>query len=234
MSKVFKDIIPANANIEIEYGREDTVKFSYPISWTYRKAVFKRAFPTILTFFMLAFLKFIMFIAFIFVVLFLFYVALFRLGFIPHYEIIFNMNKISGYSELIFPSTLVLFIFFMLFPFALSLKKEWLSSLMTKFGYYSIVLLGRTKEKYFITTDVIDNRCIIPNFSNVFLDYKATGDFNKYLKNVKILAYDFKYHVRQRIAIFIKHKREQNDYVYYALFEFSKTPVDGYLECEYY
>ena len=238
MSQVFKDIIPANANIEIEYGKEDAVKFSYPISWTYKQAVIKRAFPTIFTFFVLAFAKVIVFLFWIMVVLFLFYNVFYNLGIIPKYDIIFNINKIYAHipliNNLLVYSLLSFLIFCIVFPFALSLNKNLLSSLMPKFGYYSIVLMGRTKEKFFITTDIINKQCLIPNFSNVFLNYKATGDFNKYLKKVKIIAYDFKYHVRTRIAIFIKHKRQTNDYVYYAVFEFSNIPIDGYLECEYY
>jgi hypothetical protein len=56
------------------------------------------------------------------------------------------------------------------------------------------VLFKRGKKKYqvFKPKDVINNEVLIPYFSNVELDYKTTGDFNKYLKRIIIREDNFK------------------------------------------
>jgi len=239
MPKLFKGIIPANANIEIEYGRDAKVKFSYPIKWTYKKAVIHRAFPTIYAFFILAFVKLISQIFWLIILPgILFLITASSLGIYSKADITITLIRISNtffeHFDLMFNIFAVYFLFSLIFPFFLALNKKWMATLMPRFGYYSTVLLGKTKEMIFIYNDIEDNKCVIPSFKNVFLNYKATGDFSKYLKKIKIFAYDFKYHIRTRIGIFVKHKKKANDFVYYAVFEFTKTPIDGYLECEYY
>jgi len=232
-------MIPANANIEIEYGRKDPVKFSYPINWTYSRAVLERAFPTIFMFFILAFLKFLAMFFWLLVIPYFIYCTIgVELGFFARYDVLATNLRIVSFVYENVVTLLNIIMGFVLFalvlPFFMALNKKLLAYIMPKFGYYSIVLMGRTMQKTFIFTDVENKKCIVPNFKNVFLNYNTTGDFSKYLKKVKIIAYEFKYNIRQRIAVFIKHKKEKNDFIYYAVFEFSKAPYDGFLECEYY
>jgi len=239
MSTKYSNIIPANANIEIEYGKTDKVKFSYPIEWSYTKAVIHRAFPTIFTFFMLAFVKFLSLLMWVILIPIMCFISIMKYVDIVFYDnLIYSIAKTNIYifnnSDIIINVMFIFVLFCLIFPFIISLNKKLLSNLMPKFGYYTIALYGRTKEKIFITTEVENNKCVIPNFNNVFLNYKATEDFSMYLKKVKISAYDFKFNIKQRIGIFIHRKLQKNDYVYYAIFEFSKTPINGYLECEYY
>ncbi len=239
MSELYKDIIPANANIEIEYGKESKVKFSYPINWTYRKAVLHRAFPTILTFFMLAFMKLLSFILWAFILPLWIYVLVIKNIDIALYNettnaIIQIATFLFNHSDLIVDILGIFFLFSFMFPFILALNKNLLSVVMPKAGYYSTVLIGKSKEKIFITKDMENNRCIIPNFKNIFLNYKATEDFGKYLKKVKILSYDFKFHIRLRFGFFFHHSKKNNDLIYYAVFEFTEKPLNGYLECKYY
>jgi hypothetical protein len=42
MVEVYHDYIPANARIVIDYKAHEKVKFSYPVEWTFWKAVWKR------------------------------------------------------------------------------------------------------------------------------------------------------------------------------------------------
>lgn len=44
---VYKDYIPANARILIDYKAKEKVRFSYPRKWTYWKAVRELAYPII-------------------------------------------------------------------------------------------------------------------------------------------------------------------------------------------
>lgn len=235
MSSRYSDIIPANANIEIEYGKTDSVKFSYPISWTYRQAFFKRAYGTMFTFFILAFVKFFMLFLFAVVLPISIILAITKqYNIILWEQIIFSISKIFNYMDLILNIVMGYLVICITLPLLIGLNKKLVSYLMPKMGYYSITFFGRTKEKVFIPTDIENNKCIIPLFSNVFLNYNAIGDFSKYLKKVKIIAYDFHYHIRKRILFFVIHRDMRNDFSYYAVFEFTKKPLDGFLECEYY
>lgn len=63
---------------------------------------------------------------------------------------------------------------------------------------------------------IINNMFIIPKFSNVVLEYKATGDFAKQIKNIKILNH------------------YKNDaYKFLAVIQFKKKPQNGNLYLDY-
>lgn len=47
---VYKDYCPANARVIVDYTANEKVKFSYPIEWSYRKAVWFRAYQTVISF----------------------------------------------------------------------------------------------------------------------------------------------------------------------------------------
>ena len=67
-------------------------------------------------------------------------------------------------------------------------------------------------------------------FNNIFLDYKATEEFAKYLERVEIVEHDFKV-IQKRL--FRKPKETQQDSVWTAKFYFTKIPKKGYLEIFY-
>ena len=88
----------------------------------------------------------------------------------------------------------------------------------------------KTKKKKYICfepKDVINNEVIIPIFSNVELDYKTEGDFDKYLVRIIIREHRYnKYHVKENKI----GKELVNCYKWYARFIFSKKPVNGKME----
>ena len=68
----------------------------------------------------------------------------------------------------------------------------------------------------------------IPQFSNIFLDYKATKEFSKYLERVEIKEWSFE--VWQK-TIFTKKKTLLiPDSLWKARFYFNKIPKNGKLE----
>ena len=91
-----------------------------------------------------------------------------------------------------------------------------------------------SKEYYkFTAKDVENNMVEIPKFSNVILDYKTTGDFNKYLEKIRIREHkSHKFKLKRGSRKIGKLKR--NEYAWYARFFFSQKPVNGYLEVIYH
>jgi len=93
----------------------------------------------------------------------------------------------------------------------------------------------RLKYYKFTKKDVENNMVEIPHFGNVLLDYKAKGDFNKYLSHIKIREH--KYHNYKKgfgkKSKWKVGKLIRKDYTWYARFFFSKTPKDGYLRVIY-
>lgn len=73
----------------------------------------------------------------------------------------------------------------------------------------------------------------IPLFSNIYLEYTATKDYGKYLKNIEIKEHDYKKVIKRRkYLIFGKQKivskKNQIEH-WYVNFEFSKIPKKGNL-----
>jgi len=65
----------------------------------------------------------------------------------------------------------------------------------------------------------------IPLFKNVFLDYRTTRDYSKYLEKVKIKELPL-------MKVNRRGKKKQDIY-WYATFEFKESPKSGYLEIDY-
>lgn len=235
---VYKDYTPANARIVINYRKGEKVKFSYPIDWTYRKAVIHRALPTIFQFWLMLHLKIII-IGSIYILLPACIgatLALLNAG-IPidlslteSVPINFPFNK---FFLLLLLSYGYAFLTPVVITGILSLNKDRLSKWMPKLGYYTSVMTGRIKIKTFAKDDVVDKKAIIPYFSNVYLNYEASGDFEKYLNKVEILEIPFDYLRKNIILFFMKEKREKNDFKYRAVFYFNKHPEKGKLETKF-
>jgi len=71
----------------------------------------------------------------------------------------------------------------------------------------------------------------IEYFDNIFLDYRAKGEFGKYLKRVEITEYPFDI---IKIGRFRKSLKERQDFIWRAKFYFSQIPKTGCLEVKYY
>jgi len=73
--------------------------------------------------------------------------------------------------------------------------------------------------------DVENNMVEIPLFSNVELDYKTTGDFDKYLERIKIREHQYNKYKKGKIG-----KKKIEIFKWYARFYFKKTPKNGHME----
>lgn len=94
------------------------------------------------------------------------------------------------------------------------------------------VLIKKKRKKYrkFFSKDVLDSVVIIPKFNNIELDYKTTGDFNKYLTKIKIREY---HEGKINIKTGKIRKEKMDDLTWYAIFYFKNKPKKGYLEVIY-
>lgn len=227
----YKDYTPANARVIVDYTKGQKVSFSYPIKWTYWKAVFKRAYPTIMAFWLSIHTFWVGYILPYLIIVFV--VVLAYLVIIEYTIEIYSETLI--YNLAYFAPALVavfyVFIIPMLITLYLARDKELLAKWMPKLGYWTYKLCGRIKETTFSTKDVIDNRVSIPIFNNVYLNYKCEGDFNK-LEKVEILEIPFNYRERGFWNPF-KEKVYRNDYLYRVVFYFSETPKNGKMEVEF-
>lgn len=71
----------------------------------------------------------------------------------------------------------------------------------------------------------------LPIFENVFLEYKATEEFGKYLCKIEVVEHNFHY---LRKGLFSrKITKEQNDSYWKARFIFSRIPKKGELQLEF-
>lgn len=76
--------------------------------------------------------------------------------------------------------------------------------------------------------------CELPVFTNIILNFEATKDFSKYLKEFEIEEHKFKYYQerRKKKSKMRKKKRDKsiNEWLWYARFYFSAKPKTGKLE----
>ena len=119
------------------------------------------------------------------------------------------------------------------FPF----KKRFWSDVYPKY----MAFMARKKIKIFDSEDVIYDKekgyyCELPVFSNIILDFKATKDFSRYLREMEIEEHKFKYYrpyVRRRKSLKKKRKMRKgivNEWLWYARFYLSEKPKIGKLE----
>lgn len=71
----------------------------------------------------------------------------------------------------------------------------------------------------------------IPIFDNVFLEYKATKDFGKYLERIEVVEHDF---WCISLGLFSgKEKKTRNVDYWKVRFHFKKIPKEGLLRVDY-
>ena len=121
-------------------------------------------------------------------------------------------------------------LFYLLFIQSKKRVGKWMPKLM-----YNIMTFGGRYlyEARFKPIDVKDNKIILPFFRNVYLNYKPSGEFGKYLK--KVTVWDIP--LKSRGYPSKKYKpfkiRNQSSY-FYALFEFIKAPANGDIKIIFY
>lgn len=230
---VYKDYLPANARVIIDYTRKDKVGFSYPIEWSYWEAVWKRGYLTVLSFWLTINIYWV----FLFTPLFVLGIIGYLIFLLFHPTTQTIAEHIDAINFITHGLPIILQFFYLLgipalFTFWLSLDKERMSKWFPKLGYWSAKIIRGTKEKIFTKGDVSGNKLIIPSFSNIFLNYKALGDFDKFLQKIEILEIPFDYNIRRFWLPFLS-KKEKNDYDFRAVFYFSQTPIKGSLDVEF-
>jgi len=110
-------------------------------------------------------------------------------------------------------------------------NKKWFQKWLPKAMADGKIFKTKIKKYYkFKPKDVLERVIIIPQFSNIELDYKTKGDFSKYLEKIKIREYR-----SRKITVKTKKlkKLKVDPFTWYAIFYFSKKPRDGYLEVIY-
>ena len=212
----YKDTIPANANIDIDYTVSDkgTVKFSYPLPMSYWTAVWRRGS-----------LGFYNFFAGIFVYPFIIFSIVF-FKYMPYQRYII-LNGIMVFLLAVMP---------MIANLMLATQKEHYSNLIPRLNYYNArYLFSKVKERVFTAEDIQHDsegyHFTIPHFSNVYLKYKATGTIARKLQTIKIKSHTFKYY---KISWFGKKTKEKTDYDFSARFGIEdNVQLDGEIEVRY-
>lgn len=145
---------------------------------------------------------------------------LYNLRSIPLIDELIEPLKVMKISEMLYLLMLLFFPLLLFFPF----RKRW-NKLYPDFQ----ALMASSKRVEFTARDVEKDGegnyyCQIPLFSNILLDYTATGDFSHYLKFFEIREHNFK---------FIYKKNDVNEWMWYAKFCFDKCPRNGKLEVKF-
>ena len=228
---VYKDYLPANARVIVDYTRKNKVGFSYPLEWTYWKAVWKRGFQTVATFWSSLHICFFIYLMPLFVIAL---VGGLIFLIIHPIDLISEASVISS-NWIVYPILGAIFWVIgipALITFWLALDKERMAKWFPKLGYFAGIMVEGTLVTQFTKDNISDNKAIIPSFNNVFLNYKAHKDFNKYLEKVEILEIPFHFKIRRFWLPFLS-KKEKNDYDFRAVFYFSQKPMEGSLDVEF-
>jgi hypothetical protein len=143
-----------------------------------------------------------------------------------------NMKNTIIYSALLiipiyFVGIIVFFFLAILITIPLS-KTNWYKKWFPK-----INARGKRRFYYKFTKKDVENNIVeIPSFKNIILDYKTKGDFNKYLKKIKIREHRYNSYKKVKGKYKVGKLIKQESY-WYARFYFSQKPKDGYLEVIY-
>lgn len=241
---IFKDYIPANARVHVTYkkGENPQVDFKYPRKWTYKKAVWKCAYTNILHMWIVINYK-IMKVGIPIIILY------WITNMINNpYTITKTVTEVYNINELI--KTIgyaVLFIIGIVsylgippatITYYLQKKKERLGKWIPLIGYYSNLISNKEVHvQKFTPKNTFKKKAIIYSFSNVYLEYNTTEDYNKYLERVDIMELPYEYQRKNWVSVILKrenkNKKTKNDYEFTAIFTFSQQPKKGELTVEY-
>lgn len=134
----------------------------------------------------------------------------------------------DSYKDILNGSASMVFILFLLFIYAKLLKFVYFKTRWGNKTYPEI--MKATANSHFSTsfTKVPKEKKIeIPLFKNIYLDYKATKEFSKYLTRMEIREHEFDKVVKK----WGKLKRKKGQiFLWKATFYFSEIPKDGNLE----
>ena len=133
------------------------------------------------------------------------------------------LEKEFDYMEVLYPFSLLMMIFIFTVAFigffSMFIKKN-----PTAQAVWPEVNKKLYDKKYSKEITSLDSKTFeIPLFKNIYLDYIAEGDFERYLRKVEIKPHDFKYR---------KNKKEiiDNFILWKAVFYFDEVPKEGSLK----
>jgi hypothetical protein len=118
------------------------------------------------------------------------------------------VDKEVGYAIALFLLTSYL----VLLPF-IYLNKWFIKNMYPKFNYGNqrLIVFGATTKKRVVNPEaIIDNKYIIPCFSNIVIEYETTEDFSSNLERVEI-----------------NNLFKNDSFKWYAVFYFTEKPVKG-------
>ena len=236
---IYKDHIPANARILIDYKAKEKVKFAYPIKWTYKKALDTLVKPTVVGWWIWFNFQVGMTLAFLYLLFNIFDIIRKLYGNGIHYHIA-SISSINPSANISFTGwiSIGVVIEIILVPNILMLwirkNPEWLSMNFPKINAWISKVHSETKRITFHSKDINRKKLIIPVFENVFLDYKCYGDFGKSLAKIEIFEYPFSYFYKTgKLFWFMpkgKTEKVKNDTLFRAVFHFNKIPKEGRMD----
>lgn len=221
MSKfAYHDYLPENAEVVVDYllPPNERVEFNYPVKRTFAQSFWHGLYSSYFrTWFVAnAYLIWTIMIG--------------AIGFIVGYDLIYIIKQPldttinSDPTSLIYTGIILFYIFGVpLLASLFSLRNKLYLTMVPKMNYTCSKITGYLKKKTVNQNEIKDNRYIIPLFRNIYLDWKATEDFGKYLTSVKVIAIpnDFEYLTRKNK---IPNKNESD---FQAVFTFSQKPQNG-------
>jgi len=235
MSKLYRDYIPANANIVVDYDANKPVKFSYPKEYTYWKAVWKLGRPTITSFWIAVNLSIFKYIC----IAILTCIIIYNISLIPGYlavntgkNLVTPLYEHNKESIMLILKLLGLTFYVLGIPlivtYVAALNKNIFSTMVPLSGYKATKLIGHLRRKIFKVKDITKNKVILPLFENKFLHYKGHGDFGKQLNKIEIFAIPFNFSTNIK-----KYKEEPVEFEFSAIFYFKSIPKNGHLDVIY-
>ncbi len=222
MVEKYQKLNPSDARIFIDYkNKKKPVRFEYPA----KQSPFKIVFLSLMG------IWFQINLFFIIPNVIILFMA-FSIASSPPTECV--VHQAVSLKDSILPTIAAIFhaFFLPLVSTLIIIKNEKLLSYMPKINVWGQYLFDRS-FKYKKVTKVDSKTFEIPVFDNVFLDYKATKDFSKYLEKVSIVEHDFKECTISKLTGKIKKSKKRQVDLWKAKFTFSKIPKKGYLEIKY-
>ena len=245
----YKDYKPANARVLVDYTKppRDRVKFSYPENMTYSQALWRFGYLSFqnatATAFILLFCYFLEF-----TLVFTITKFLVELAINPSFVLMLLSqsayaapapvpNILEGGMALLLAIITAISILFgipAILTWYYGKDKEKLAGLLPKMNYQIALIQRRFKTKYLKIkpSKLTGKKFILPHFSNVFLNYKTTGDMADKLKKVRVVEYPYDYYIKNHKGKLSKQK-VKNNFDFLAIFEFASAPENGYLEIEW-
>ena len=220
MKKKYKDNLPANARIDINY-KTGNVYFGYPEKPT-KKGMFSNIYSLCLVLWLLLNLSFLLLYFGIVWLINMQTTNITTMGFTTN--IITELKYTLKFLAVI--SVIMIYPFGIPFLFAVEMYSNYgkrYAEWFPKVNFWITKLFNRYKK---IKINNLDSKSFeIPMFKNIILDYKLEGDFAKHINNIKVEEHPFKH---------ISWKKEKtNNSLWKATFTFDETPKTGSMEVSY-